>query len=319
MKKAIPLFTIAGLLVVVVLTGRTGPVELQHETVALPSDLDGYLAASETPFKDIVAGAEKTIFWADSARQRTPVSVVYLHGFSATRQETAPLSDSLAKRWGANLFYTRLKGHGRTEDALGEAKAGDWLDDAREAMDVGRHIGERVVIIGTSTGGTLATWLAMQPNMEELAAIVLISPNYWPRAAGVGLLLWPHGSLIGKAVEGEYVQWEPANEGHERYWTNRYPITAAVEMMRLVKHVNDLDLGTLDVPTLVIYSPNDQVVDPVEIERTYEEIASSRKQIIPLDSVEAESNHVLAGDILSPGNTDDLINMIDSFIQGLSE
>ncbi|MDD4273595.1 MAG: hypothetical protein PHG14_07705 [Desulfobacter postgatei] len=38
---------------------------------------------------------------------------VYIHGFSATRKETAPLSDLVAKTLNANLFYTRLSGHGR--------------------------------------------------------------------------------------------------------------------------------------------------------------------------------------------------------------
>jgi alpha-beta hydrolase superfamily lysophospholipase len=30
--------------------------------------------------------------------------------------------------------------------------AQDWLDDARETLAIGRRIGERVVMIGTSTG-----------------------------------------------------------------------------------------------------------------------------------------------------------------------
>jgi hypothetical protein len=39
-----------------------------------------------------VPGAEKKIIWAGEAAQKTPLSIVYLHGFSATRQERAPQS-----------------------------------------------------------------------------------------------------------------------------------------------------------------------------------------------------------------------------------
>ena len=301
-----------------IIAGWPSAVEPMQHAQVLPDDLDSYLMDSESVFDDIVAGAEKKIIWVDSTKQKTPLSIVYLHGFSATRQETAPLSDSLARRWGANLYYARLAGHGRGDDAMGEPTVDDWFADTAEAIEIGRRIGERVVVIGTSTGGTLATWLAAQDEHEEsLAGVVLISPNYWPRATGVGLLLWPYGALIGKAVQGEYVEWEPQNEGHGTYWTNRYPVSAAVEMMRLVSYVNDIDLNTVDVPVLVIYSPNDGVVDPTYITAAYDEFGASSKQIIPVEQAESHNNHVLAGEILSPGDTGRLIQYIDTFFKDL--
>lgn len=317
MNKKLPFFAIIGVVIAgILLAGRPAPINPPEAEVTIPEDLDAFLGESESQFDDIVPGANKVIYWADSLKQKTPLSIVYLHGFSATRQETAPVSDSLAKRWGANLFYTRLSGHGRPGFAMGEVTANDWLDDAVEALAIGKQLGEKVVVIGTSTGGTLATWLAMQPDVEAIESIVLLSPNYWLRAEMVGMLLWPYGEMIGKAVQGDYVEWEPKNEGHGTYWTNRYPVGAVVEMMRLLKHVNNLDLSTMTVPVQIIYSPEDQVVDPSYIETTFEEMGSDRKMIIPLEDVENENNHVIAGAILSPGDTDRVINHIDDFIRG---
>jgi hypothetical protein len=76
------------------------------------SELDDWLAQSEAKFTDIKPGTAKGIVWANTNRQKTPWAVVYVHGFSASRMETAPVADLVAKELGANLFYTRLSGHG---------------------------------------------------------------------------------------------------------------------------------------------------------------------------------------------------------------
>jgi hypothetical protein len=52
----------------------------------LPVDLDAYLKQSEARFTDLRPNNEKAIVWADpSKKAKTPVSIIYLHGFSACR------------------------------------------------------------------------------------------------------------------------------------------------------------------------------------------------------------------------------------------
>ena len=63
--------------------------------------------------------------------------------------------DIVAGAVDANLFYTRLQGHGRSGKAMGEATVEGWINDLAEAEAIGRRIGERMVLVGTSTGGTL--------------------------------------------------------------------------------------------------------------------------------------------------------------------
>ena len=88
MKK--PFFILAVLAVVFVL-GPRASVEVTLRPVALPEDLGGYLAQSEARLNDLRPDVGKTIVWADSLKGKTPMALVYLHGFSATRQETPPL------------------------------------------------------------------------------------------------------------------------------------------------------------------------------------------------------------------------------------
>ncbi len=308
---------LGSMLAIFIFAGRRKPVDTHMRPKVFSVDLDRDLQRAESQFDDLIPGTEKTIIWADSAKAKTSYSIVYLHGFSATRQETAPLSDTLAKRWGANLFYTRLAGHGRPGEAMVGPTANDWLNDADEAMEIGRLIGEKVIVIGTSTGGTLATWLAAREQTDNLGGIILISPNYWVKAAGAGAMLWPWGKQILQMVRGPVYEWTPVNEMHEKYWTNSYPSIVLVEMMKLLEHVNSMDFGKIDVPSLFLYSPNDQVVDASRIEAAYGEFGASRKQIEVIENAGDRNDHVLAGDILSPNATLRIADMIDAFVKDI--
>ena len=306
---------------VVFALGPRASVDLIRHPVTLPDDLDGYLAASEARFADLRPGVEKTIVWADSAtKHRTPLSIVYLHGFSATRRETHPLCDTLAARLGANLFYTRLRGHGRTDEAMAEASANDWIHDGYEALAVGRRLGDRVILVGTSTGATLATWLAAQPEaVDSLLAFMMISPNFAPKEPDAQKLLWPWGKTLARLLVGPYFEWEPRNDEQARYWTTRYPTEVLVTMMSLVDLVDRADLAAIQSPVLVIYSPDDQVVDPERIAARYPEIGASYKRLVPLEAVGDSMSHVLAGAILSPESTEPVAALMLDFLAPLLE
>lgn len=310
-------FVLAFLVIVIVLfvVGPRVKIDTTLRPFPLLDDLDTYLAQSEARFDDIVPNTEKTIIWAGEPGQKTALSIVYLHGFSATRQETTPLADRLAAALGANLFYTRFTGHGRTGQALAEATVNDWLNDTVEALAIGRRLGERVIIIGVSTGGTAATWLATQPDLDDVLAFILISPNYAPLNSHSEILTWPWGEQIANIVAGPVSEWEPANELHGLYWTKKYPIKALVTMMGIVTLARNSNLAAIERPFLVIYSPQDEVVSPRLIESTFTRLGTTDKQLIPFETAAGESNHVLAGDILSPGSTDRMMQRILSFIQ----
>jgi esterase/lipase len=296
-----------------------------QEPPALPADttdgaaLERWLAAREAAHPDIVPGAEKTLVWAHPDRRPTPLSIVYLHGYSATRQEIAPLCDELAARLGANLFYTRLSGHGRAPAAMGEATGGDWLEDAAEALAIGQRIGGRVLVVGTSTGGTLALWLAQRPEAASIVAQVLVSPNLGPRDPKADLLAGPWGARLQQALIGEEHRWQPANAAQAKYWTWRYPARALVPMMALVKSVRDSPLERIRVPTLVVYSPQDQVVSPRRIEEAFGRLSMPVRRLHRVATSEDRAHHVLAGDILAPSGTAPLLAEMLAFIDALPD
>ncbi len=316
-KLALALVACLAVLALLFVLGPGVPIDTMLHPPDLPDDLDGYLARSEARFSDVREGAEKTILWADASKRKTALSIVYLHGFSATRQETRPLCDTLAARLGANLFYTRLTGHGRADDAMAEATVNAWLDDGAEALAVGRRLGERVLLVGTSTGATLAVWLAAQPENRDLAALALISPNFYPKDANVRFLLWPWGKVLARLALGPYRSWTPHNEAQGRHWTTRYPSAALLPMMGLVDLVERTDLGAVHTPVLVVYSPQDQVVSAKRTEARFPEFGAENKRLVPVEEAGDPSNHVLAGQILSPENTAPVAEVILDFVQPL--
>ncbi len=305
------------ILTILFLIGPRVEVGTSLRPVELPEDLDQYLETSEASFLDIIPDTEKTIIWAGETGQKTPLSIIYLHGFSATRQETAPLADELAAELGANLYYDRFTGHGRSGEALAEATVNDWLNDANEALEIGRRLGNEVIILAASTGGSAAAWLVAQPGNEDVHALVLISPNFEPVNSASKILTLPWGEQLANLVVGRERSWEPSNELHGRYWTNSYPTKTLLPMMGLVELAQNTDLHNVNTPLLLIYSPNDEVVSPSASEAAFDRYGAQEKEILAIEQSDDISNHVIAGDIKSPGTTAEIRDAILSFLDAL--
>lgn len=270
----------------------------------LGADLDAYLARSESRYPDIRPGAAKRIVWADpAAKAKTPFSIIYLHGFSASAEELRPLPDRVAAALGANLFFTRLAGHGRSNDAMGEARLEDWLADFSEALAIGETLGERVIVMGTSTGASLATLALADPKIApRISAAVFFSPNYGIASFGAFLLTTPIAPQLSRLLIGPTRGFTPTNDQHAAHWTTQYPTSALLPMAALVKLSVESAVERVKTPALFFYSAMDQVVRPDKV-RELADRWGGPHEIFDVGKTGDPSNHVIAGDILSPGTT----------------
>jgi esterase/lipase len=309
-------------IVALVITGVTlwflTPARLEPAVAAVevPADLDDWLLATEKSAAErygLIADTEKRITWFD-AQQPTAYSVLYLHGFSATRQETAPLARVVANALGANLFETRLAGHGRQRDALTAVRAEDWLDDAAEALAVASRLGQRVIVIGTSTGATLAAAMLDHPAMQAVDTLVMISPNFAPRDTKASWMTRPAGPLLARLLVGETRSWTPHNAQQARFWSTSYPMATTVEVMRLVDLANRILPTTVSQRLLMFYSLEDTVISAEAALDVFAETNAPQKTAIAVTDPGDPSSHVLAGDILSAAKTAELAATIVDFI-----
>ncbi len=317
------LITLLILLIVLMLWifGPREPAELKtsFDESILGSDLDCYLRNTEAELPDIVAGTQKRIVWHGARNESTPISIVYLHGFSANSEEIRPAPEQLAQLLGANLYYSRLTGHGRTGAAMAEATVADWMRDTSEALAIAKRIGDNVIILSTSTGGTLTAAAACDPFLsKKVAGMVFISPNFGVNNPAALLLTWPFARIWIPLLFGRERHIEPLNPQHAKFWTNIYPTVAALPMAALVQKVVSNNFTDVKVPALFIMSEKDQVVRPEMIEKISERWGGKKEvfKILPgcRDDTKA---HVLAGDILSPGLTDKVVEKMFEWIKKL--
>ncbi len=290
--------------------------DIAFDPASLPDDLDAYLAASEADVADLTQGSEKRIIWAAAPGQKTPLAIIYVHGFSATAAEIRPVPDMVADGVGANLYFMRLAGHGQGGDAMATVAAGDWVEDMAEAMAIGRRLGDKVVLIATSTGAPLAVIAASDPALSDgLAGIVMISPNFGLKSAAGVILDMPLARYWGPVAAGATRSFAPANAGQAAHWTTEYPTTALFPMAALVRAGRNVDVASIRIPALFIYAPADQVIDVARIPAVVAAWGGPAQTAeITVDDGDDPFSHVIAGDIMSPGQTAPVAGLILSWI-----
>lgn len=302
------------------LVGPREPVDLTvtFDPASIGPDPDAYLARTEADVPNLRPADAKEIVWAyPASRAKTPLAIVYIHGFSASKEEIRPVPDEVARRLGANLFLTRLSGHGRDAAAMAQTSINEWINDLAEAVAIGREIGGRVVILATSTGATLTTLGASRPGLlDGVEGLVLVSPNFGLADPYAIVLDLPFARDFGPWLIGEERGFVPVNADHMAHWTSRYPSVALLPMGALIRAVRRLDVSAIALPALFVHSPADQVVDPAATEA-----AAARwggpAEILRVTQTGDPVNHVVAGRILSPETTEAVAARIADWIAAL--
>jgi alpha-beta hydrolase superfamily lysophospholipase len=301
-----------------------GPRELvdltpSFDSAQMGADLDAYFEGVESAYPDITPGAQKRVVWAGEPGARREWAVVYIHGFSATSEEIRPVPDRIAKALGANIVFTRLTGHGRSGDAMAEGSAEAWMNDVAEALEAGRRVGDKLLVISTSTGGTLMAAAAQNPQMMQgVVGSIFVSPNFGLNNPAAPLLTWPAARYWLPVIAGQRRSFEVRNEAHGKFWTTEYPSVAIFPMAALVKEVVALDHGKGTVPALFWYSREDKVVRPEASDAIKNAWGGPVAVVHPtLSDQDDPYAHVLAGSVMSPNQTEAAVQGMLTWVKSL--
>jgi esterase/lipase len=279
--------------------------------------LEKDLADAEAGVPNLRPGCEQRIVWADQPGVKTPFVILNIHGFSASPAELRPLPDLVAQDLGANILFTRLTGHGQDGAAMAAATFADWTRDVALAVKQAQIIGDEIILMGCSTGCTLAT-LALADGIQAKAA-VLISPNFGMRSWFAQTLLdLPGVRHWGRYIAGKTRKFEPINEGHSAYWTTSYPTEALYPMADAVRAARHADLSQITTPGLFVMNEDDRVVSPKLTRKTMARWGGvTTEHIVTPGPGDDENGHVMAGDVFSPNQTAPLAQRISAWLRGL--
>lgn len=227
---------------------------------AEPAALVSYVQQQEAGHK-IKPDNEARIIWAnDSLKNKTEYALVYLHGFSASQGEGDPVHRDLAKKFGCNLYLSRLAEHGidTTEPLLNLSSDNLW-ETAKQALAIGKQLGNKVILVGTSTGGTLALKLAAE--YPDVYALILMSPNIEINDGTAWILNNPWGLQVARMVKkSKYLDSKDTSAAFRKYWTYHYRIEAVVNLEELVETTMKKELfEKVKQPTLTLYYYKDPV------------------------------------------------------------
>ena len=227
--------------------------EVMPEVPQQPEALEKYIQEKEQRHV-IKPDNDARIIWHDSSHRKTEYAIIYLHGFSASQKEGDPVHRLFAANFGCNLYLSRLADHGiDTTESLLLFTADRIWNSATEALAIGQSLGEKVIIISTSTGGTLALMLAAK-FPDQVHALINLSPNIKLKDPAAFILNDPWGLQIARMVMGGKYRITDATEEESPYWNAKYRLESLVELEELVESgLSDETFKAISQPSLTLY------------------------------------------------------------------
>ena len=230
--------------------------------------------------KKLIPGSEPVNFEGSST------GILFIHGFTSSPYEMKPLSKYLMKHK-YTFSIPLLKGHGTNPKDLINCRWYDWFDEVKETLFEMRKRCKKIIVVGQSTGASLALHLAAHYQVEGVAAL---APALILKEKKLKLL--PIASIFRKyqnKPNGPDISDAEARKKAVTY--DKTPLKTVRELLDLYKHLK-VDLPDIYTPVLLIHSAQDHVVDIKGAEYIYEKISSPDKHFLKLK----DSFHVLTLD-----------------------
>lgn len=207
--------------------------------------------------------------------------VLVLHGFTGCPQSMRGLAGAFAAA-GHTVELPLLPGHGTTVDDMITTGWADWSGAAEEAYVELAERCPQVVVAGLSMGGALALWLASRH--PGIAGIVCVNPivEVAPDIVALARDMVAGGQDRIPGIGGSIA--DP--DAHEA----AYDAAPLPPLLSLAEGTDALraDLGRITSPLLLLNSPQDTVVPPVNAEIVAEGVAG------PVERVTLERSYHVA-------------------------
>ena len=229
-------------------------------------------------------------------------AVLFIHGLSSSPSEMKLIAKEVNQQ-GYSTSAILLSGHGSKPSDLKKVTWNDWFTDVKKALFQLRKKYKKIIIVGLSTGASLALHLAAHYQVE---GIVALAPAIYLKNRYHKLLPFLRYFLFySKKKDGPDVSDEDAKAGLIGY--DKIPIKTIIQAQKLFDHLKS-DLPDVYVPVLIAHSINDHVIDFKSAEFVYQHISSKSKQFLKLE----KSYHILTVDVEKEIVIREIIKFINS-------
>ncbi len=236
---------ISGIILIILIGYFVGPKPprpvFEEHTFSLPSgldDLEKEIDKSEKAVPGLKPDNQARIVWADTANKaKTKIAFLYIHGFSASQEEGDPVHRNIAEKYKSNLYLSRLQEHGidRGDSTMINLDAESYEESAEKALAIAKMLGDEVIIIGTSAGGALTTFMASRH--PEIKAIILYSPCIELYDKSASLINKPWGlQILRKVIGNNNMIEEQESPEHGNYWQLNYRLEGLVALQNFISN-----------------------------------------------------------------------------------
>ncbi|MFI8234036.1 alpha/beta hydrolase [Streptomyces sp. NPDC085900] len=195
------------------------------------------------------------------------VGVLLCHGFTGSPQSLRPWAEYLAER-GLTVSLPLLPGHGTRWEDMQLTGWQDWYAEVDRELRALVERCEQVFVAGLSMGGALALRLAAKHG-DAVSGVVVVNPAN--KVHGLSAYALPVARHLVRTTKG--IASDIAKEGSTELGYDKVPLHAAHSLRNFFRLV-DSELPQVTQPLLLLHSPQDHVVPPVDSARILGRVSS---------------------------------------------
>lgn len=246
---------IGGFALFLVVTFYAGTPKYEYKPTPLHADFDSYYRERIEISRNKKARPNNEERLVRYSPGKTEYSILYIHGFGASRAEGEEVTDKLAKDLKANLYYVRLPGHGTNLEDHRDTTFAEILQDSETALLESEKLGKKTILIGTSMGGLISTYLAAK-YPDKVHALILASPFYDFTSPLGGIYQFSWGKEFAHLVMGKIRKSteEQKKEPAAAFWYRDQYLAAVQNLSDLREYVLGTDpFSKITSPVLMFY------------------------------------------------------------------
>ena len=250
----------------------------------------------------------KKLFYGTIVKKnRTKYSIVFIHGFTTTGYQSKEFLNKLSSELNANLFMTRLSGHGVPYEGTKQMQIDKIMYDVSEAIIIGEKIGKNVILVGHSLGGALSMLAADDEVLsKKIDTLVLFAPgnsgfsSFAFTNTLISSLVDRTGSLCWLIdCDPRSFMELPDDEKWENYFATDFDTNIFYQIARIPFATDSISYETISTSALVFYDENDRLVNASKLKSNFKKWAAKNK-IVSVETLETDRGRHMFPSISNP-------------------